>query len=97
MVKYVGTKQIKAERANAKANEKKNKRKGWIMFIVVTILYLLFLYWVKSWLGLIVLPFIYDLYISKKINWTWWRDIENPVGRHLMSWIDAIVFALVAV
>ena len=60
MVKYVGTKQIKAERANAKANEKKNKRKGWIMFIVVTILYLLFLYWVKSWLGLIVLPFIYE-------------------------------------
>ncbi len=97
MVKFVGTKQIKAERANAKANEKKNKRKGWIMFIVVTILYLLFLYWVKSWLGLIVIPFIYDLYISKKIKWTWWKDIENPVGRHLMSWIDAIVFALVAV
>ena len=91
MVKFVGTKQIKAERANAKANDKKNKRKGWIMFIVVTILYLLFLYWVKSWLGLIVIPFIYDLYISKKIKWTWWKDIENPVGRHLMSWIDAIV------
>ena len=25
-----------------------------------------FLYWVKSWLGLVIVPFIYDAYISKK-------------------------------
>ena len=97
MVKYKGTKQIKAERANAKATEKKNKVKGWIKFFIVTALYLLFLYWVGSWWGLIVVPFIFDLYITKKIRWTWWKDIESPVGRTFMSWVDALVFALVAV
>jgi len=71
-------------------------KKQWLKFIIVLVLYLLFLYWVKSWLGLIVVPFIYDAYISKKINWQWWKDAEGPV-RTVMSWVDAIVFALVAV
>ena len=68
----------------------------WIKFIVVLVLYLLFLFWLKSWLGLIVIPFIYDAYITKKINWQWWKDAESPV-RFIMSWVDALVFALVAV
>ena len=97
MVKYKSSKQIKAERANRAANEKAAKKKNWVMFIIVTILYLAFLYWVGSWWGLIVVPFIFDLYITKKIPWTWWKNIENPIGRTIMSWVDALVFALVAV
>lgn len=76
MVKYKSSKQVKAELANAKKNEKKDKRHGWIKFIIVTALYLLFLYWVKSWWGLIVVPFIFDLYITRKINWTWWKILR---------------------
>ena len=73
-----------------------NKKLQWVKFCVVLALYLLFLVWVESWLGLIVVPFIYDAYISKKIRWQWWKDSEGPV-RFLMSWVDALVFALVAV
>ncbi len=72
-------------------------RKQWIKFGVVTVLYLLFLLWLKSWLGLVVVPFIYDAYISKKIPWSWWRRSKNATVRTVMSWVDAIVFALVAV
>ena len=68
----------------------------WAKFIVVLVLYLLFLYWVKSWWGLLVIPFIFDVYITKKIKWQWWKDSEGPV-RFVMSWVDALVFALVAV
>ena len=68
----------------------------WLKLIVVLLLYLLFLYWVKSWLGLIVVPFIFDVYITKKIKWQWWKDSEGPV-KFIMSWVDALVFALVAV
>ena len=49
-----------------------NMKRQWAKFIVVLVLYLAFLLWVKSWLGLIVIPFIYDAYISKKIRWKWW-------------------------
>lgn len=76
--------------------KKLNMKKQWAKFIMVMVCYLLFLYWVESWLGLVVIPFIYDAYISKKINWKWWQDLEGPM-RTVMSWVDAIVFALVAV
>lgn len=80
----------------SKRNKEKNPKKQWAKFVVVLILYLLFLFWVKSWWGLLVVPFIYDVYISKKIRWQWWKDAEGPT-RFIMSWVDALVFALVAV
>ena len=79
-----------------KKKAKLNMKVQWAKFIVVLAIYLLFLYWLKSWLGLIVVPFIFDVYITKKIRWQWWKEAEGPV-RFVMSWVDAIVFALVAV
>ena len=66
--------------------KKLNMKVQWAKFIVVLVLYLLFLYWVKSWWGLLVVPFIYDVYISKKIKWQWWKDSEGPI-RWVMSWV----------
>ena len=43
-----------------KEKAKLNPRWQWTKFIVVTLLYLVFLLWVKSWWGLLVVPFIYD-------------------------------------
>ncbi len=79
-------------------NNRKQKPapKQWLKLATVLALYLLFLLWVKSWLGLVVVPFIYDVYITKKIRWQWWKDAERPV-KFIMSWVDALVFALVAV
>ena len=79
-----------------KRKAKLNPKKQWAKFVIVLLLYLLFLYWVKSWLGLLVVPFIYDAYITKKIKWQWWKEKEGPT-KFVMSWVDAIVFALVAV
>ena len=79
-----------------KEKAKLNPKKQWAKFIIVAVLYLAFLFWVKSWLGLIVLPFIFDVYITKKIKWQWWKNSDGPV-RFIMGWVDAIVFALVAV
>lgn len=75
----------------------KPTRAQWIKMGVVMAFYLAFLVWIKSWWGLLVVPFIYDAYITKLIPWTWWKEAENPVTRTVMSWVDAIVFALVAV
>lgn len=69
----------------------------WIKFIVITLLYLLFLYWVGSWWGLLVLPFIFDAYITRRIPWTWWKESDNSLVRGIMTWVDAIVFAGVAI
>ena len=76
---------------------RKATRAQWIKFSVVTILYLAFLFWVNSWWGLFLLPVIFDIYISKKIPWAFWKESKNKTVRTIMSWVDAIVFALVAV
>ena len=78
------------------SKKKLNMKVQWAKFAVVLTLYIAFLIWVKSWLGIIVIPFIYDVYITKKIKWQWWKDAEMPV-KFVMSWVDALVFALVAV
>ena len=69
-----------------KQKQNLNMKVQWAKFAVVLALYLLFLIWVESWLGLIVVPFIFDGYITKKIHWQWWKDEEGPI-RFIMSWV----------
>ena len=76
---------------------RKPEKKDWIKLSVALALYFIFLIWVKSWLGLLVVPFIVDNYITKFIPWGWWKKSKNATLRQVMSWVDAIVFALVAV
>lgn len=73
------------------------KKSSIVKCVVYTALYLAFLYWVKSWWGLIVVPFIVDAYITRFIPWSWWRGLKNQTARTVMGWVDAIVFALVAI
>ena len=72
-------------------------RKELIKLIVILLLYILFLLWVKSWLGIIVIPFIIDCYTTRFIPWNWWKNSKSATIRKIMSWVDALVFALVAV
>ena len=69
-----------------KEKAKLNPRVQWTKFVIAIIAYLLFLYWVGSWWGLLVVPFIFDVYITKKIRWQWWKDSEGPT-RFIMSWV----------
>ena len=82
---------------NTDNTDAKKGMKPLYKFAIYCALYLLFLLWVGSWWGLIVVPFIYDACVSKKIKWTWWKNSKNGTVRAVMSWVDAIVFALVAV
>lgn len=75
----------------------KMTRKVLIKLIIILVLYILFLFWVKSWMGIIVIPFIIDNYTTKFIPWGWWKKSKNETLRKVMGWVDAIVFALVAV
>ncbi|MCQ2067360.1 MAG: S26 family signal peptidase [Bacteroidaceae bacterium] len=71
--------------------------RDWVKLTVAVVLYVLFLIWVKSWMGLVLLPLIFDLYATRIIKWDWWRNLKSDFLRGVMGWVDAIVFALVAV
>ena len=72
-------------------------RKALIKMSVYLALYIAFLIWVKSWMGLLVIPFIVDNYTTHLIPWKWWKNLKSKTARDIMSWVDSIVFALVAV
>lgn len=71
--------------------------KQWIKMAVAALVLILFSVWLGNGWVLLLLPFIFDIYVSKFIPWTWWKKIENPQIRKVFEWIDAILFALVAV
>ena len=79
-------------------------RGGWIRAGIWGTLYVVFVFWVawgdwKSLGWLVLLPLIVDAFTTKYINYGWWRKYKDtkPALYTLCSWIDAIVFALVAV
>ncbi len=83
---------------NKTLKERLNKPvKNWIKAVVWCVIYLLFVIWLGSYIWLLLLPLIFDVFITKYIPWDWWKKSENKYIRTVMSWVDAIVFALVAV
>ncbi len=76
---------------------KATTRRQWIWFAVWTLATLLFAFWFGSpWILLFILLF-FDIYITKFIPLTWWKKSENKAVRKTMEWVDAILFALIAV
>ena len=71
--------------------------KQWIKCSVWSLIYILFIAWVGNFWWLILLPLIFDAFISHYIPWTWWKKTKNKALLGIMGWVDAIVFALVAV
>ena len=65
-------------------------------FGFATFLYLLWAYWVGNWWLLIGVPILFDSYVSKKVNWTFWKKREGPNNK-VVEWIDALIFAIIAV
>lgn len=72
-------------------------RKQWIKTIVWCLIYILFVIWLGNYWWILLLPLIFDTFITKYIPWTWWKNSKNKTVRSVMSWVDAIGFALIAV
>ncbi len=70
----------------------------WIKFSVIAIIYILWVVWVKNlWLlaGILV---IIDVYITKKVPWSFWKKTKDGKKPKVwVEWVDALTFALVAV
>jgi len=76
---------------------KKATKNQWILFSIVTILYLAFTVWDGNYWLLLGIPVLFDIYISKFIPWGSWKNPKNKSLKKIAEWVDAIVFALVAV
>lgn len=74
------------------------RRNKWFKFGVVATCYLLWVIWLGNYWWLFGLPIIFDLYISKKVKWAFWKkEYKKGEKRNaVLDWVDAIIFALIA-
>ncbi|MBQ2608609.1 MAG: signal peptidase I [Paludibacteraceae bacterium] len=80
------------------------KTRGWVACGIWCTLYVAFIIWVawgdwKSLGWLVLLPLIADMFTTKYINYGWWHRYKdtNRTLYTICSWVDAILFALIAV
>ena len=67
-----------------------------IRFAIAAILYILVVIWIGNYWFLIGLAVIYDIYISEKVNWSFWKK-RNGKNSTFIEWLDALIFAVIAV
>src|SRR3972149_3929415 len=73
-------------------------RNRYFRFIWVALVYSLWVIWLRNYYFSLLLPVIYDIFVSKKINWFFWKRKvgfvrkQNIVGEY----IDAFVIAIFA-
>lgn len=72
----------------------KNK---WFKFALWGGLYLLWVIWLGNYWWLLGLAVVFDVYVSKKVKWAFWRKSgKKGKTNGLFEWLDALIFALVA-
>ena len=74
-------------------------RNKWTKFTFWALLYVLWVIWLGNWWWLIGLGVIFDLYITKKVKWLFWKKEYKEGEKHnvWLDWLDAIIFAVVVV
>ncbi|HSH50607.1 MAG TPA: signal peptidase I, partial [Bacteroidales bacterium] len=72
----------------------KNK---YFKFGFTALIYILWVLWIKNYWFLFGLLVIFDFYITKFVNWTFWkkRGVAKPKSA-VIEWIDALIFAIIA-
>ncbi|BEG62813.1 signal peptidase I [Coprobacter fastidiosus] len=73
------------------------RKSRWIRFSIACIIYIAFAIWLDNYYILPGLLVLLDIYITRFIPWTFWKKSKNKATRKTMEWVDAILYALVAV
>ena len=71
----------------------------WFRMGFWAILYTLWVAWLGNWWWILGLIIIFDLHITKKVKWLFWKkDYKEGEKRNVwLDWLDAIIFATVVV
>ena len=71
----------------------------WTRFVFWALIYVLWVIWLGNFWWLFGLVVIFDIFITRKVHWNFWKkrykEGEKPSSWN--EWLDAIIFALIAV
>ena len=70
----------------------------WVKFGIVAVCYILWVIWLSNYWWLLGLIVVFDLYITKKVKWAFWKkEYKKGEKRNAwLDWLDALIFALIA-
>lgn len=74
-----------------------NKVTRWVRFGIVSVIFFAWVAWMGNWWLALLWILLFDIYITGYIPFTWWKKSKNKTVRTIMSWVDAIVYALILV
>lgn len=69
----------------------------WTRFIFWSLLYICWVVWMGNYWWLAGLIVVFDMTVTKKVNWTFWRPRDKAKRNALTEWLDAIIFAVIVV
>lgn len=69
----------------------------WAKFAVVAFICVAFAVWMSHWWIILFVPLALDIYVTRFVDWSRWKNSDNKALKTIAGWVDAIVFALVAV
>ncbi|MCM1163265.1 MAG: signal peptidase I [Muribaculaceae bacterium] len=73
------------------------KPSRWVRFGIVSLIFFLWVAWLGNWWVALWWILLLDIYILGYIPFTWWKKSRSKAVRSVMSWVDAIVYALILV
>lgn len=71
--------------------------KGWRKFIFWGAVLVFFSFWVGLPFLTVLVSLLFDIYVTKYVRWNWKERKDGKKIHPVLEWLDAIVFALVAV
>ncbi|WP_289760796.1 signal peptidase I [Duncaniella muris] len=74
-----------------------NRTSRWVRFAIVSLIFFLWVAWLGNWWVALFWFLLFDIYITGYIPLTWWKKSKSAAVRAVMSWVDAIVYALILV
>ena len=71
----------------------------WTKFSFWALLYVLWVVWLGSYWWLLGLIVIFDMFITRKVKWAFWKKDYKEGEKHnvWLDWLDAIIFAVIFV
>ena len=71
----------------------------WTKFSFWALLYVLWVVWLGSYWWLLGLIVIFDMFITKKVKWAFWKKDYKEGEKHnvWLDWLDALIFAVIVV
>ncbi len=71
-------------------------RNKYFKFSAAAILYIFWVIWLDNYWFLAGLAVIFDIYVTRKVNWSFWKK-RGQKNSAFIEWLDALIFAVIAV